>query len=454
MMQSVLKYFGFGGNNQQQESTTTNANPNNDGIKGTTKNRDSAVKSLYAQMHVEHHLVSAIMDIRYMDREDTRVKKIHNRMTRDATKGGVRLVWHGEENKRVTALWKEYQRNIKINKRAKLLSDARGLVKEGNLALQWVFNGRKITAGVKMPTETIIPDCGDNGQFNDIQAAYKHVDPITQQTLCTFALWQLSVTRLDPDNFDDQSSLGRPYLDAGRAVWKKLNMTETDLVVRRRTRAAQKLSHSFTNADKETILAYQAEVESDSGDITTDFYGTGLTVTAIGGDSNLDQIADVSYLLDTFFAGAPAPKGLFGYTGEIARDILEDLKKDYFEEIDLIQDMLSDVYRDGFELQLLLAGINPHQHDFSIQIAERQTESRNQKADLGLKYQAMGMPQAIVNDVAGIDNQRYNALKDAEKKNKEPYPEEDENDDPPNKQAIKITPGNARKGESATSVSS
>lgn len=51
------------------------------------------------------------------------------------------------------------------------------------------------------------------------------------------------------------------------------------------------------------------------------------------GDANLGQIADVVHLLDTFFSGAPAPKAIFGYSEGLNRDIFEDLKQNYFDEI-------------------------------------------------------------------------------------------------------------------------
>uniref|UniRef100_UPI003F585844 hypothetical protein n=1 Tax=Vibrio cholerae TaxID=666 RepID=UPI003F585844 len=52
---------------------------------------------------------------------------------------------------------------------------------------------------------------------------------MTYEELCTFPLWQLTVSRLDPDNFDDMGCMGRPYLDAARTIWQKLIMTEEDL---------------------------------------------------------------------------------------------------------------------------------------------------------------------------------------------------------------------------------
>ncbi|SFW40837.1 hypothetical protein SAMN05216414_1461, partial [Nitrosovibrio sp. Nv17] len=64
--------------------------------------------------------------------------------------------------------------------------------------------------------------------------AYTQVDVMTGRELAVFPLWQLFHARFDPDNFDDLGSLGRPFLDAARKTWCKLDMTEEDLVIRRR----------------------------------------------------------------------------------------------------------------------------------------------------------------------------------------------------------------------------
>uniref|UniRef100_UPI003F58730D hypothetical protein n=1 Tax=Vibrio cholerae TaxID=666 RepID=UPI003F58730D len=180
-------------------------------------------------------------------------------------------------------------------------------------------------------------------------------------------------------------------------------------------------------------------MEGQSGEIATDFYGNKLSVTAIGGDANLEQIADITLLIDAFFSGAPAPKGLFGYVDDLARDVLEDLKRDYYEEIDALQDALAYAYEDGFKLQLLLAGINPDSHQFQIQFAERMTDSKNQRADLALKYQALGMPRKLAWEAAGVDVQRAEAMREDEANSKDPYPENHDIDDKDDKPQHKVS---------------
>jgi len=275
---------------------------------------------------------------------------------------------------------------------------------------------------------------------------------MTGSVAAEFALYQLTVGRMDPDNYDDHGSMGRPYLDAQRVVWRKLTMTEEDLVIRRRTRAPQRTAHILKGMDADAVGAYIERNEQDMHSITTDFYVAGDgDVRAVTGDAALDQIADVSYLLDTFYAGAPAPKGLFGYNEGLSRDILEDLKKDYFEEVDAMQDAQAFVYLKGFELHLLLQGINPLDACIKLGFAERRTETPNQTTDRALKWQALGMPSDEIYRMLGRDPERVREQKEDEAKRRDPYPEPSDIR-PVAGQRVKITPGNSPKGESATSI--
>ncbi|MDV7396667.1 hypothetical protein RZS08_35045, partial [Arthrospira platensis SPKY1] len=123
-----------------------------------------------------------------------------------------------------------------------------------------------------------------------------------------------------------------------------------------------------------------------------------------------------------FFAGAPAPKGLFGWADNLTRDILDDLKRDYYEEIDALQDTVSWIYEQGFRLQMLLAGINPEANPLYIRFIERRTETPNQAADRALKYQALGVPAPLCWDAAGLDPAVVAAAVEEERVKGDPYP--------------------------------
>lgn len=423
---------------------------------GTRATPEAALQYLYRRMQVDFEYRATVLEIRRMDRIDGRVKKIHGRMARAATNGGLILLWEDKENQRVIDLWHAFRERLHLQQPQKLESDARGLVMEGNLPIQWVLDSaNRVSAGVRMPADTLSPQVAQNGRFADPARAYVQWDLTNGRQVAEFPLWALTLGRLTPDNFDDQGALGRPYLDANRATWRKLNMTEEDLVIRRRQRAPLRRSHILENATKEELQQYQAQIEhADQQAIVTDYYSNRKgSVTTLQGDANLDQIADVSYLLDTFFSGAPAPKGLFGYAGDLSRDILEDMKKDFYDELDALQDTLAAVYQLGFRLDLLLAGLNPDQYQFRVAFKERMTESANQAADRALKQQAMGASQHTVWETAGLDPERELARIKRERKARDPYPDPG-NIRPAQRPPARVTviPGNQTKGESQTTV--
>ncbi len=421
------------------------------GLRSTPENQ---IAYLARRMWVDPTLRAAVLDLREMDRTDPRVKKIHARMSRTAIKGGL-LLKTSSSNRTLIRRWDDFSRRLQLNRREKLESDARGLVMEGNLPLQWVINAQnRVAAGIRMPSETIVPQVDISGVFEDVRKAYAQHDLLSGKVLATFALWQLSLARLTPDNFDDWGSMGRPYLDASRGIWLKLTMTEEDLVIRRKTRAQQRKVHNLKNVSDEFFDVYKASVENDIYDQTADYVIKGEgEVKALQGDANLDQIADVAHLLDTFFSGSPAPKGLFGYPGDLSRDVLEDLKRDYYDEIDSMQDIQAYAYQLGFRLDLLLQGVNPDSEDFEVVFKERRTDTPNQRADLALKYQALGMSKETVIEVAGQDTAVEARRLENERKNRSPYPSMSQPAEPARAPRVAVTPGNARKGESATTIS-
>lgn len=431
--------------------------------KGRRPNAEDQVKYMHRLMWVDPDLRQGILDVREMDRLDGRVKRIHSKIARDVVKGGLVLL-QGIPNKTLEDEWDAFQRRLQLHRPEKLKSDARGLAMEGNLCTQWVLDkAYNVVSCVRMPAETILPNVGADGLFKDVQKAYIQFDVMTGTELASFPLWQLTHARFDPDNFDDMGSLGRPFLDASRTTWRKLNMTEEDLVIRRRMRAPLRMAHMLKGATPEEIEKYRAQVEKDQAEgTTTDYYSNREgSVTAVSGDSNLDQMADIVHLLDTFFAGTPLPKGLMGYTEGMARDILEDLKRDYYDEIDLMQDTISFVYEAGFRFQLLLKGINPDDEDFKVTYAARRTETMTQTVDIALKQKALGYPMGMIYEYMGDDPAYVERRRKWEAENLDPYP--DANAEPPPQPAtqpvarnrgvsVKVTPGNGRKGESGTSI--
>ncbi len=430
---------------------------------GQRSNPDALLLDFQRRLWVDPRLLQTIRDIREMDRCDGRVKKIHSRSARAAAKGGIRLVATGQP--RLEREWNEFSRRLQLNNPQKLQSDLRGVLTDGNLAIQWVLDdAQRVVAAPRMPPETLVALTNDAGVFADPAHAYDQLDLRSGAVVGKFALWQLTVGRLDPVNFDDWGCPGRPYLDASRNAWRKLDMTEEDTVLRRHMRAPQRMVHVLEGAADDDLATYKAGVEADqaNGAVRDYYMNKKGSVTPVQGDANLEQMADVVHQLDTFLAGAPMPKGLLGYAGNLSRDILEDMKKDWFDELAAIQTIAASVYRQGFVLHLLLRGINPMVYDFDVAFVERLTDTPNQRADLALKVQALGASRETVFETAGLNATTEKQAVARERAEEDPYPHDADEiggDGQPiasrrrGQPAVSITPGNARKGESATHVS-
>lgn len=425
--------------------------------KGARLASDEALERQYRLMMIDYDRRALVRLMREMDQKDGRVKSVHGRVSRDVIRGGLVLeVNEKASSETLKREWAGFKTRLQLHRSEKLKSDTRGLITEGNLPLQLVLDDdRNVTAALRMPSDTIVPMTDAGGRFKSAANAYEQRDVMTGQVLASFAAWQLMLARLDPQNFDDLGSMGRPWLDSVASTWRKLVMTEEDMVIRRRMRAPLRMVHVLEGAQPDELLTYRKTVEGEKGEIATDFYMNRKGgVTAVQGDENLGDIEDVTHLLDTFFAGSPAPKGLFGYTAGMSRDILDDLKRDYFDEIDGLQDLNAGAYLVAFRVHLLFKGIDPGPDEFLIRFAERRTETPNQVADLALKYMALGIPQDELDLLLGYDPETLAAKRKEHAARVDPYPVPGAVGrravGPPR---VSVTPGNAGKGESATAIS-
>lgn len=434
------------------------------GERGHRVPADVALARWYRQFAISTEVRDKILILRQMEARDGRVKAIHGRICRDTVRGGLVMQFtDGTASEVLRREWLAFEQRLQLNRVQKLRSDARGLVAEGNLPLQLVLDdAQRVVAAVRMPAETIVPIVDASGRFADPARAYEQRDVLTGGVLATFAAWQLQMARFDPLSYDDMGEMGRPFLDATCETWRKLVMTEEDLVIRRRQRAPLRLSHVLEGATELELEAYRKTVEGEKGEITTDFYANRRgAVTAVQGDANLEHIADVVHLLDSFFAGTPAPKGLFGYVDGLARDVLQDLKGDYYDEIDHLQDSQAFEYEWCFRIHLLLRGIVAGPEEFTLRFSQRRTETPNQVADLALKLSALGFPPPLVWEEMGYDPALILRAVEAWGERSEPYPAGP--GAPPGAAPaaapvapaprVSVTPGNAPRGASATSIS-
>src|SRR5690606_11910480 len=149
-----------------------------------------------------------------------------------------------------------------------------------------------------------------------------------------------------------------------RKVYKKLRMTEEDLVVRRRTRAGVKLHHY--GADPEAPLEpdevdeYMELNQSTPLKVRTDFYSNGKwRIDVLKSDDGVNEINDIKHFEDSMLIGLRTPKGLLGIGENTNKATLERQEVAYIRLLNEITDAITEQIGAIFDLGLQLKGINP-----------------------------------------------------------------------------------------------
>jgi len=265
----------------------------------------------------------------------------------------------------------------------------RRVFRDGDLFLQAVVDSQKQVASLhRMPTQEMHRNSNDIDEFDDPAFAYWQAphhsaysytltppmrDAEGRSGVTWFADWQIIHARWD---HDEGERYGRPLLSAARGPFKRYREGETDMAVRRKTRAGLKYLHQIKSDATDAIENYK---KANKAALTNplaavvDFFSAGeASVTAIQGDARLGELADVLHHLDAFFAVSPLPMALIGYGRDINRDVLRDQYQAYLRALDEIAEWFEgQVLRPLFELELLLHGIVPDNVTITVQWAEK-----------------------------------------------------------------------------------
>jgi len=400
-----------------------------------------------------------IAEIEALDQKDGQVKTLHSKLARIATRGGVRFVCK-TENKKMTEIAEEWIRRVGLDKRATRKSHAKRLLKHGNLVIQNVVSGNnRVEQLVTMPTQTMRPEMDDKGQFPNSDNAYSQMDAMSGMTVVTkFARWQIAWVKLDEEC---NQLYGRPLIDAERKRAMQISMTDDDLVIRRRVRAALRLLHVLEGANEESLQAYKARNRDSLENplrVDSDLFSNQKgSVTAIQGDANLDQIKDVAYLNQKFYGGAGTHAHHFGILADsLNRDVFEDTLGDLYEMIEEIQESLCDGYNESLRLEFLLNGINADAYDWYLELMGRKVETPNQELDRALKELSANVPEEhVFTETLGLNWDRIIEMRERAREREDPYGtriEEDLETDENGRPKFTIVEGNKRGKDSATYV--
>lgn len=355
--------------------------------------------------------VTTLRDIDEMIKSDTRLKRSNSVFASTAVKRGLSIKVTSDVDEALANqaqdIIDELMRNAQIN--SKLRPWAKSLRKDGELYLNPIIDPKKkMILDIKnLPAITMQRNEDITGRFPDLNDAFRQIDPISRQILQSFPLF--SINHIRNDHESGQLYGNSAYL-ACRTPWRKLNMTEQDLVVRRRTRAVPRRLHSVGNKDNpgtwDEIDKYK-EINKlnnpQNAAVTTDYFGNGLTdVKDLNGDGHLDHIKDIEHLQEVMMIGTGVPLHILGFGRNVNRDIVEDQKKQFEEDTQELRDLLE--YGDEspfsglraiFDLSLILQSIDPSLVTINVMWAETDNDDVDKKVDRVVKLRA-AQPEPLV----------------------------------------------------------
>ncbi len=362
-----------------------------------------------------------LRDLDLLVRRDSRLDRANYVMANAATRGGITVTVGSSRNTRIQkaaqSILDKLLKDTKLN--AHLPAWARTVLRDGDIFLNIIpemdpsGTTAHITRIKNLPAISMerLDDMTDS--FPDLRRAFLQIDPITRQEIQGFPLWSINHMRW---KYEPGERYGRSQYYSGRQMWHKLQMTEEDMVVRRRTRAVQRRVHIIGNKDNPgneiELKKYQADNKLDdpkNARITADYFINGLgDVKNLEGDAHLDHIKDVEYLLENAMIGTGVPLHILGFGRNVNRDVVEDQKRTYKEDVKGIQDLLEhgdpgtfSGIRAVFNMALALGGINPEEVTINIGWAQLEDETLGGMTDNVIKLRA-AQPKPLITAKRGL----------------------------------------------------
>jgi hypothetical protein len=352
--------------------------------KGWGRTYPNKSNMLYEHMAVEQDRQKAYQECWVMYSEDARISAAIDTTAGSATNGGFTLKFNNVKDNNESVIEDAEDIINTIIKRTKLMSTIPSIAKEllilGDVFLEVVldFTQNEIVKLKKLPARTIERN---EDEFGNLKGFVQKDD--MGNIIAEFEPWQILHMRWN--NFTGQR-YGTSMIRSVRLVYKKLKMTEEDLVVRRRTRAGLKLHHYGAEPtdplEEEEVDEYIAMNNSNPMNVRTDFYSNGKwKIEVLKSDDGVNEINDVKHLEDTMFVGLRTPKGILGLSSDSNRSTIERQEVSYIRLLNEITEVISEQITTVFDIGLNLKGINPETVDYDLIWKEKTIEDMNRKIE-------------------------------------------------------------------------
>lgn len=353
------------------------------------------------RFRVETDRRSIVRLAREMYELDPRVDRAIGDLARDATKGGFQLaVEEGPLSDRAQMVAEEAIKRLKLER---TIDDwFRLALRDGDAFIELaVDDGREIVGATRKPTLEMHRHTDRFDEWLDPARAFWWSEQAWSYALdpgpdaIWFPAWMIVHARW---RHDGDSRYGRPLFAPAARSYKRATEGETDVAIRRKTRAGMRYVHELPDADEATVRKYKeinAKALGSTAAVVDFFTNVKGGISAIQGDANLAQIADVEHHIETMFISSPVPLALIGYGQNLNRDILEQKQEQYDRALESISDWVIDQLIDPIlRVQWLLAGVWPEGLTYEIRQAYKKPLTADEvvaTADALNKLKATGL---------------------------------------------------------------
>lgn len=352
--------------------------------KGVGKTYPNQMSRMYDLMAVERDRRKIYDECWTMYSEDARCAAAVDTTAGSATNGAFTINFNKSETDSENVVNDAQDILSKLNKDTKLPAKVLSIAKEflilGDVFLEVVvdYENLEIVDLKKLPARTIerVED-----EFGNLKGFVQKNE--LDQVIANFEPWQILHMRWN--NFTGQM-YGTSMLKAVRAIYKKLRMTEEDLVIRRRTRAGLKLHHYGADPqeplEEDEVDEYMETNKSTPMNVRTDFYSNGKwKIDVLRSDDGVNEINDITHFEETLFIGLRTPKGLLGIGDGANKATLERQEVAYIRLLNEITNVISEQLKDLFDLALKLKGLDPNNVEYRLVWGEKTIEDTNSKTE-------------------------------------------------------------------------
>ena len=328
------------------------------------------------RFRVETDRRSMVTLAREMYEMDPRVDRAIVDLARDATKGGFQVaIQDGPLADRAQAVAEETIKRLKLERR---IDDwFRLALRDGDAFLELgVDEDRQIVEITRKPTLEIHRYTDRFDRWIDPVKAFWWAEDDWGWALepgpeaIWLPAWMMVHARW---RWDGDTRYGRPLFGPAARAYKRVAEGESDIAIRRKTRAGMRYVHELPDADDARVQEYMqinAEALGSTAAVVDFFTNVQGGISAIQGDANLSQIEDVEHHIETMFLASPLPLALVGYGKNLNRDILEQKQDQYDRALEGISAWVVDqMVEPILERQWLLAGIWPEGLEYEIRQA-------------------------------------------------------------------------------------